>query len=203
MEIYLIRHTTVDIKKGLCYGQSEIPLHSSFDTEAGLIKKFVPSNIEMIHSSPLKRCRQLAEYLFPERKVVYRPELMEIHCGEWEMRYWDEIPQAELDPWMTDFVNVSIPGGESYVQLYDRVRRGFENIASENKTAAIISHGGVIRSILSYLTNTSLKDSFKAFSLHYGCVIRVFQKNGRMEYETLSNVAPLEKESHKPSSFSR
>ena len=203
MEIYLIRHTSVDIKKRLFYKQYEIPLHPDFDEEAALIRKFIPTTIEKIHSSPLLRCRKLAEYLFAEKEIQYRPEFMEIHCGEWEMRYWDEIPQEELGPWMSDFVNVSIPGGESYVQLYERVSRGFENISSENKTAAIITHGGVIRSILSYLTDTPLKDSFKAFSLHYGCVIKVVRTNAKLEYEVLSNITPVEKESHKPSKFSR
>ncbi len=57
-----------------------------------------------------------------------------------------------VDPWMNDFVNVSIPGGESYVQVFDRVSRAFV-VAGTGERAAIVTHGGVIRSILAhYLT---------------------------------------------------
>jgi len=74
------------------------------------------------------------------------------------------------------------------------VVRCFERIAASSRPAIIVAHGGVIRSILAYLTNTSLKDSFAAFKPHYGCVIKV---DGN-QYEFLSNI-PTEKEQHKPS----
>jgi hypothetical protein len=34
----------------------------------------------------------LAQTLFPDRPLRLMGELMEIHCGEWEMRAWDELP---------------------------------------------------------------------------------------------------------------
>ena len=34
MNIYLIRHTSVDVPKGLCYGQSDVPLRPTFEIEA-------------------------------------------------------------------------------------------------------------------------------------------------------------------------
>jgi broad specificity phosphatase PhoE len=66
---------------------------------------------------------------------------------------------------------------------------------------AIIAHGGVIRSNLSGITGTPLIDSFKAFSLNYGCVVRLFETDGRWEYEVLWNHVPAEKEQHKPKAF--
>ena len=66
---------------------------------------------------------------------------------------------------------------------------------------AIVAHGGVIRSILSYITDTPLINSFKVFSLHYGCVIRLFGETEPLQYEFLSNLPPEEKEQHKPKSF--
>ena len=66
---------------------------------------------------------------------------------------------------------------------------------------AVVAHGGVIRSILSGMTKTPLIDSFKVFSLHYGCVIRVHPAAEGLGHTMLSNRAPAEKEQHKPSSF--
>lgn len=244
-ELFLIRHTTPAVNKGICYGQTDLDITDSFHEEADLIRRHLPDNIQSVHSSPLRRCALLAEHLFPSRPIVLHVDLMEIHCGEWEMKSWDELPKEVIDPWMKDFVRVRIPGGESYLDLHERVTRCFEGIRAEKDTNAfsveadsgasrdevdpaaggaevepgakgqvdpgagriaagstvIVAHGGVIRSILSYITDTPLIDSFKVFSLHYGCVIRVFEAGGVLQHEILSNSAPKEKEQHKPSGY--
>jgi alpha-ribazole phosphatase len=58
----------------------------------------------------------------------------------------------------------------------------------------------VIRSILSHITATPLLDSFTIFSLYYGCVIKVFEQDGLLRHEVLSNI-PHEKETHKPAGY--
>jgi alpha-ribazole phosphatase len=63
---------------------------------------------------------------------------------------------------------------------------------------AIVTHGGVIRSILTGITLTPLADSFKVFSLNYGCVVRITPTGNCFEYEIISNIFPAEKETHKP-----
>src|SRR5687767_10756995 len=194
MSIYLVRHTTPLVAKGICYGHADIDVTESFAAEAGIIKKVVPSTVEQVYSSPLMRCRKLAEHLYPAQTISWEPDLRELNCGEWELQHWDAIPREVIDPWMNDFVNVCIPGGESYVQLHERVIRCFERMAASPRPAVAVMHGGVIRSILAHLTNTDLKDSFGKFKPHYGCVIKV----DGTEYQFLSNI-PTEKEQHKPS----
>jgi alpha-ribazole phosphatase len=218
MEIYLIRHTTPAVAKGTCYGQTDLDLTESLDEEAAVIRRHLPAGIVSVHSSPLRRCARLAELLFPAHPVRLHRDLMEIHCGHWEMKNWDDLPKAELDPWMKDFVGVRIPGGESYQDLFDRVNRCYRDIrdagggagsarweregwrsqAGKTGAIAIISHGGPIRSILSEMMNTPLIDSFKAFSLHYGCVVRISDPGGVWRHELLSNPVPAEREQHKP-----
>ena len=34
MVVYLIRHTSVDIPQGVCYGQTDVPLNPTFEEEA-------------------------------------------------------------------------------------------------------------------------------------------------------------------------
>ena len=212
-DIYLIRHTTPAVAKGVCYGQTDLDITETFLEEAELIRQVLPAAIATVHSSPLQRCARLARHLFPGQTISLQDELMEVHCGEWEMKNWDELPKEEIDPWMADFVHVRIPGGESYLDLQQRVNRCWNRIrevsqqaadpglAMESGAIAVVAHGGVIRSILSGITATPLIDSFKVFGLHYGCVIRVFGEGDKLGYETLSNRAPEEKEQHKPSSF--
>ena len=201
-DIYIIRHTTPAVAKGVCYGQTDLDITETFLEEAEVIRQVLPAGIATVHSSPLQRCARLARHLFPEQTISLQDELMEVHCGEWEMKKWDELPKEEIDPWMADFVHVRIPGGESYLDLQERVNHCWNRIREGSPDAiAVVAHGGVIRSILSGITGTPLIDSFKVFGLHYGCVIRVFDEGGKLGYETLSNQAPEEKEQHKPSSF--
>jgi alpha-ribazole phosphatase len=215
--IYLIRHTTPAVARGMCYGQTDLDVTETFSEEAAAIRQYLPGTIGLVYSSPLKRCTLLAKELFPDRSVQLSPELMEIHCGEWEMCAWDDLPPEQVGPWMADFVRVRIPGGESYLDLHERVTRCWESVSRENGGSrpaadaregtpgdiAIVAHGGVIRSILSGITGVALIDSFKAFTLHYGCVIRVFEAGGGWEHDVLCNPAPAEREQHKPKAFYR
>ncbi|HET6254061.1 MAG TPA: alpha-ribazole phosphatase family protein [Puia sp.] len=201
--IYLIRHTTPAVARGMCYGQTDLDVTASFHEEAGLIRRHLPGDIASVYSSPLRRCTLLADELYPGRPLRLMGELMEIHCGEWEMRAWDELPPEDVNPWMADFVRVRIPGGESYLDLHERVTRCWDAIRLDQAAGdiAVIAHGGVLRSILSGINGTPLIDSFKAYSLHYGCVVRLFESGGRWQYEVLWNQAPAEKEQHKPKAF--
>ncbi len=199
MEIYLIRHTTPDIAKGICYGQTDLDITDSFHQEVSGISKHLPNNIQTVYSSPLQRCRKLAEALFPKHPIQVHSDLMELNCGNWEMQLWNDIPKAEIQPWMDDFVHVQVPGGESYTQLHERVLNRFQWVAQQQTPAVIIAHGGVLRSIVSHITNTPLKESFDAFSFHYGCVVKIVPKENRYVHEVLYNVSLAGKEWHRPS----
>ena len=41
MEIYLIRHTSVDVPAGYAYGQTDVPLKPTFEEEAEEVKKWL------------------------------------------------------------------------------------------------------------------------------------------------------------------
>ena len=198
MEIYLVRHTAVDIAKGVCYGQADIGVATTFLSEAAIIQQYLPTNITTVYSSPLKRCKKLAEHLCTAHSISFENDLKEINCGSWEMQLWDNIPREEIAPWLEQRISTRIPNGESYEDVYDRVKDLFISLHKQAGTKVIFTHGGVIRSILAYLTATPLKDSFAAFPLHYGCVIKIFNQEGSLQHEVLSNIA-VGKETHRPS----
>ncbi len=198
MEIYLIRHTTPLIEKGICYGQTDLDITESFEEEVSMIHPHLPKANIKVYSSPLQRCSKLANALYGSAIIEYHDELMELNCGDWEMQKWDEIPKTEIQPWMDDFVNVVVPNGESYVLLHDRVVNKFEEIKSKGEDAVIVAHGGVLRSILSYITNTALKESFDVFTLHYGCVVKITIDENDMNHQLLYNYSRQGKEWHRP-----
>ena len=56
MEIYLVRHTSVDIPAGYAYGQTDVPLRPSFEDEAEAVKKNLSGHtFDKVWSSPLTR----------------------------------------------------------------------------------------------------------------------------------------------------
>lgn len=152
MEVYLIRHTTPQIEKGICYGQSDISLASSFESEWENIRRELPQSIDCIYTSPLMRCRQLAQKLEQYYGVPLYTDtrLMEMHFGEWEMKAWNSIDKHALEKWMNNYVLEKSPSGESYSNLLARVK-DFISILKEqsfNKVLAV-THGGVIKSFYS------------------------------------------------------
>src|ERR1700760_2016001 len=84
-DIYLIRHTTPAVAKGICYGQTDLDITESFAAEAGIIRQHLPEDIALVYSSPLQRCARLARHLFPTHLVSLQDDLMEVFCGDWEM----------------------------------------------------------------------------------------------------------------------
>ncbi|WP_215223759.1 alpha-ribazole phosphatase [Echinicola shivajiensis] len=178
MEIFLIRHTRPAIEKGICYGQTDLPLASSFEKELTAVRKNIPKNInfQSVFSSPLKRCKELAIGLFGNH-IKEDQRLMELDFGDWEMKPWNEIPEKELNPWMSDFVHTSCPNGESYHELS---ARGIDFLNDLNKLPAgpiaIVTHAGPIRAIHAYVNNIALKDSFD-LKVDYGEIIKLQLEN--------------------------
>lgn len=198
MEIYLIRHTTPKVEKGICYGQADLDITETFLEEVEAIKPHLPTEGLKVYSSPLQRCKKLADALFDGFEIDVHNDLMELNCGQWELLPWNDIPKEEIQPWMDDFVNVAVPQGESYVDLQNRVVNRFNEIVAKQESAVIVAHGGVLRSILSHITATPLKESFDAFTLHYGCVVKISVSSNVMSHELLYNHSRQGKEWHRP-----
>ncbi|TCJ14247.1 alpha-ribazole phosphatase [Flaviaesturariibacter flavus] len=188
MEIYLIRHTTPDVAPGTCYGQADLGVTESFDEEAAAIVAHLPPHVAAVYSSPLQRCRRLAERLFPGHAIRFDDRLKEISCGHWELRSWDDIEPAPLQAWMDDFVHVCIPGGESYMLLYERVIAFLQSLPDAGGPVAVVTHGGVIRSVLAHINDVPLRDSFDAFPIHYGCTVHLHRKGAGLGHRFLHNV---------------
>lgn len=170
MQVYLIRHTKPDIAKGICYGQTDVPVDAAlFEEELKRIQSTLPDDIQCYYSSPLTRCIQLAKRL--SSVVVTDPRLLELNFGKWEGQAWDDIDRTELDPWMENFVDLAPPKGESYVELYNRMLAFMEALLEkEVQTVAVITHAGVIRSFISWLLDLELNKSFR-IDLSYGAVV--------------------------------
>lgn len=169
MEIYLIRHTTPNIEKGICYGQSDIGVVDSYKDEVRCIKEKLKGIVpNTVYSSPLVRCQQLAKEF--STSVTLDDRLKELNFGDWELQAWDAIPRSETEVWMNDFVKQPTKNGESYIDLQQRVLAFYtEILQTKNNVVFIVTHAGVIRALLAWKDQIELKDSF-SIVLDYGSV---------------------------------
>lgn len=150
MDLYLIRHTRPKIEAGVCYGQLEVPLTPTYVEDCAKVAARLPS-VEAVWTSPLARCRTLAEAIGVRRGVlpVTDARLRELGFGEWEGRRWETIDRAESERWAADYWNASPPGGETYRDLYERVGLALgEILASHAQRVAVVTHAGPIRAAL-------------------------------------------------------
>ena len=171
MEVYLIRHTTPVFEPGLIYGRKELPLHADFPVELEAVRSQLDGDFDIIYSSPALRCTELAGALSPGFIVDNR--LQELDFGEWEGKTWDTVDQPTLRAWMDDYVNVCTPGGESMMQMYARVREFWAELGQSGYgKAAIVTHAGVIRLLLSIVNQLALTRIFD-IKIAYGEVIPV------------------------------
>lgn len=184
MEIYLIRHTTPAVAKGICYGQSDLEVDMNlFSSELELIREKLPNAFDAVYSSPLQRCSKLAKEF--SSQIEIDPRLMEMNFGEWELQNWKDIPQDELNNWMDDFVQVSPPNGENFIELQKRTVEFLQDLLSkEPTTSAIFTHAGNIRSIISYILEIPLNNAFR-IQVNYGSVVKLWYSK-EMNFELVS-----------------
>lgn len=171
MEIYLIRHTETVAQKGICYGQADVDIKEPYIDIFQEIKDQLPTDA-IVYSSPLLRCKKMAEFI--SNDITFDKRLMEMNFGNWELKAWNDIPLEEINPWMDNFVTVKVPNGESFEDLFQRVREFYSELLSKKHDKIIlICHDGVMRSILSHFHKTQLKDAFSLYSIKYGEVIKL------------------------------
>jgi alpha-ribazole phosphatase len=185
MEIYIIRHTRVNVAPNICYGQSDVSLADSFAAEAAEVRKKLPplNGKTIIYSSPLSRCRKLAEELH-QGTIQFDPRLMELQFGDWELKRWDEIPAIHLKTWAEDFVKLCCPGGESFQDLFKRTAAFWEDLCRQQaESVCVITHGGLIRALFAYLLQIPPEHAMR-IDVDYGSVskIQLNEYGARIKY---------------------
>jgi len=146
MALVMLRHTRPNIDEGVCYGQTDMDVAASFENESNAILANMPT-ISYIVSSPLRRCRKLADKIAANHgySAQIDSRLQEMNFGRWEGVAWDHIPRAELDAWAADFYSARPHGGESVSHLKTRVDTAISDLRRESGNGLVVTHGGVIR----------------------------------------------------------
>lgn len=184
-KLILIRHGETEYTKASRYcGQKQTPLNSEGVRQAKrLCRKMKNVKVDRIYSSDLKRAFQTASIAFKNREILKKRCLREIDFGRFFGLTFDEASSrypGAYKNWISKPQKAKIPGGESVAGFAKRVTRCFKRIFRENpgKTAAIVTHGGVIHVLLLYFRGQGL-DKFWSMFIKTTEVNTIRFKNGK------------------------
>lgn len=145
MILYIWRHPKPIAASGLCIGQTDIKVdRRKLKRLANKVERFVRLHQlpKVIWVSPLQRSLKVGEIL-AKRGFQYKvaPELTEIHFGNWDGKYWQQIAKQDIDKWCDDFAHFAPKNGESLQQLFNRAESWLDNFSSEQKDNPVLAIG--------------------------------------------------------------
>ena len=158
MEIRLIRHFATEGNLEKRYiGVTDEEIKAEFVLEHTLKKEengreeWKP---ELVIVSPLRRCRQTAEILFPGAEQVVCEQMRECDFGLFEGKNYQELTgNPKYQSWIDSGGTKAFPGGEDPMEFRKRCVCGFEQmmekmIKGKRKKIAFVVHGGTIMSVM-------------------------------------------------------
>lgn len=111
------------------------------------------SSCTRLFVSPMKRCIETAEILYPNRAFTICPDLRECDFGVWEGKNYKELNgDPAYQAWIDSGGTLPFPKGEAPEAFHKRCCAGFlEAIAlcGEREVPAFLVHGGTIMAVLS------------------------------------------------------
>lgn len=169
MIVTFIRHTSVDVPRGTCYGQTDVPLKDTFPQEAATVAaRLSGRTFDKAYTSPLSRCTRLAAYCgFPHAERDDR--ILELNFGDWEMQRFDDIADPNLQAWYDDFFHVRATRGESFADQRRRVADFLDELRRMSyRKVVVFTHGGVLLCARLYAGLLQEEEAFEALTPYGG-----------------------------------
>lgn len=173
-KIHLIRHgVTAANETGAYIGRTDLPLSQAGRKE--LIARREAGGYPAaarFFTSPLWRCRQTLDLLYPGCTATPVDGLAECDFGHWEGQ---TAAALQNDPDFHEWLcgrRTAIPGGEDAAAFQQRVTRAFEEVVRtvmrEGSTEAVVcTHGGVI--VMLMATYALPRRPLNAWAVANGC----------------------------------
>lgn len=204
MEIYFVRHgqTIWNVEKRF-QGLSDSPLTELGITQAKLLgEKLKDIKFDKFYSTSLKRAYDTANYIKGNRKqkVEIFDDFVEISMGDMEGIKQEDFKKLYPEQVKNFFFNQleydpSSFGGESFLEVRERVIRGLNKFIELNKNyerVLVVSHGATLKTLLHYISGKDISTlSDEAIPKNTSYTI-VKYENGKFEIIDFSNVSHLE-----------
>lgn len=204
IELYLIRHgmTLGNVEHRYIGRQTDEPL--SEDGRQQLEKRkdqwaqvCRTWDIPYVFVSPMLRCRQTAEILFPQIPQIEIDPWREMDFGEFEGKNYIELQKnPNYQAWIDSNGTLPFPGGESREAFIKRCEQGFyrmligikgrlqkmdEKQPASKITAGAVVHGGTIMAILSSFYGGDYFDHQVKNGDGYRCLLSGTRKQPKLQ----------------------
>ena len=184
--IDLLRHGETTNHIHYC-GSTDIPLSTNGWKQMWTVSKTLPPDWDHIITSPLTRCAAFAKIFSLHYVIPYTVDgrIKEIHFGDWENRSAAELMQVDSDA-LTRFWNNPIhntpPNGEHLSGFKKRVLSAWHDITIQyaGSKTLLITHGGVIRTILCHVLHYPIERIFE-FKIGHATIQRIQIKHTKSQ----------------------
>ena len=173
MRLILLRHGRTGLS-GRYVGSSDVPLSEEGQAQILALRPDLSAmKIDTLLASPMLRCTQSIDLLGLGLPVQLDPDLREIDFGHWEGKTFAEIEAQDTElvqHWASGTDDFCFPGGEAtarFTRRMDAVKNRL--LAANAKTLLLVTHGGVIRSLICGLLGLSQRNYllFQVAKGHY------------------------------------
>ncbi|MCM1364728.1 MAG: histidine phosphatase family protein [Faecalibacterium sp.] len=156
-QLHIIRHgLTAGNLEGLYIGHTDVPLCEDGIAQIEEMKRdMIYPQSQFVFSGPLKRCTQTSQLIYPDVKPIIIQELTEYDFGEFDGKNAAELHEKQplFDRWLAGEPGIKPPFGESNIEFTERICSCFVKIVdgilkTGTDNAAVITHGGVIMTLL-------------------------------------------------------
>ena len=179
MNIYFARHGQTDWNiLGKVQGTTDIPLNETGIRQADQLCEYFENqgiSLDKVYTSRQIRAVQTARIVSDRFKIDHEavPGLEEMNMGAFEGHSWAEteaLYPEELKRWNTNKRYERTPGGESYQLVMERLFGALDDIiarsdASSDRNLLIISHGGVIMTLIAINEGIPFEESHLRISV--------------------------------------
>ncbi|WP_333652715.1 alpha-ribazole phosphatase [Dissulfurispira sp.] len=179
--LYLVRHGETEGSEVKRYkGSIDVPLSKKGIRQMEQVAKYLNrsyksyktyNGLKAVYCSPLIRALKSAEIVAKPHglKPIEIPDLRERSFGIWEGMSFNEIKDKypeEFEAWVSNPLKYSPMGGESTLEVRDRVIIALNKILNDHNSQgainiAIVAHGGVNRIILCHIMGIPLENIFR------------------------------------------
>ncbi|MFT4275799.1 MAG: histidine phosphatase family protein [Rhodopseudomonas sp.] len=150
--LWLVRHAPVNGPKGVIHAP-DAPVDLGDTARLDWLREVLPAEAVVV-ASPSRRTRETAVALGFQPQL--EPDFREQDFGTWTGRRHDDLAR-ELGPaydvFWQDAARLAPPGGESFVDQIDRVRRGLARLPGGD--SVLVVHSGTIRAVLAIALGAS------------------------------------------------
>lgn len=185
MKIYITRHslTTWNEEKRLQGWKNSDLTKQGLEDAKRLGNYLKNQSFDGIYSSPLKRAKETAQLIFPNKTIIEDDRLKEMNFGDYEGKFIDELKKEKdyYTLWNEPQGDFSIKNGETYQEVVDRVLDFIEEKYKENKKCIFITIHGMLFTVLNGLFLNLPIEHFNEVNQNIarGCSLSLFEYNGK------------------------